>query len=344
MDRNDENIGQYVNFIKMVTQEEELREPDLSGIKEIIRYGISLSEQKDKLSTRFSLVADLIREANYWANAAGEESINQKSVITAIKKRKYLYDLPEEKINSMILKGEILIKVDGDAVGRVNGLAIHDRGYYSFGTPTVISAQVTPGNEGIINIEREAGLSGEIHDKGLMILEGYLRDKYARNFPLSVYGSICFEQSYSEIDGDSASSTEIYGLLSAIAAIPLKQYIAVTGSINQMGQIQPVGGITEKVLGFFTICRQSGLTGRQGVLIPEQNINNLILPKEVSDEIRDGNFHIYPVSSIDEGIEVLTGMEAGIRNKKGNYTPGSFNYAVEVRLKEIAQLVKAYNG
>ncbi len=252
--------------------------------------------------------------------------------------------LIESKINQEIERGEVLISLTGAKVGVVNGLAIFDRGSASFGVPTVITAAVAPGSEGIVNIEHEAGLSGEIHDKGLLILEGYLRKHYARTFPLSIYAGICFEQSYAEVDGDSASSSELYALLSAIAEIPIRQDIAVTGSVNQLGIIQPVGGINEKIEGFFKACKRLGLTGKQGVIIPIQNIKNLILSEEIEQAIFKGLFHIYPVSQIDEGMQILTNRAIGDRGKKGNFPIGTFNREVDDNLKELFKMVAASRG
>nr|MDA3835271.1 ATP-dependent protease [Spirochaetales bacterium] len=231
----------------------------------------------------------------------------------------------------------------GSKIGDLNALAILDRGYYSFGIPAVISATVAPGTEGIVNIEHEAGLSGEIHDKGLLILEGYLRKMYARNFPLSIYSGICFEQSYAEVDGDSASSSELYALLSAVGELPVRQDVAVTGSVNQMGKIQPVGGINEKITGFFRICRHNGLSGHQGVLIPQKNIRNLILPREVVDAVAGKKFHIYPISTIDDGMQILTQRKAGVRGSKGTFPPDTINRIVEDRLKHLSSLSRQNN-
>lgn len=255
----------------------------------------------------------------------------------------------EEKIDEQIESGELLMAVSGSDVGRINGLAIVDRGYYAFSRPMLITARVAPGNEGIINIERESGLSGEIHDKGVYILEGFLQSTYAKDFPLSIRASVCFEQSYVEVDGDSASSTEVYVLLSAIAQVPLRQDIAVTGSVNQMGQIQPVGGISEKIEGFYAVCRRLGITGSQGVIVPRQNIPNLILSREVEQAIESGDFHIYVVETIDEGLEILTGLPAGSRHLDANGRPvdfpeGTVNYMVEKRLKEMALQMKDFGG
>ena len=344
MNLNKENLKQYIGFIKMIVKDEQLMPPETGGILEIIKYGIRLAEHKEKLSTRFSLIADLLREASYWAHKNKSSSIDKEAVTTALKMRTYLYNLPEEKLTEFIGTGDILLSVTGEQVGRINGLAVHDRGFFSYGSPLVISAQISPGNEGLINIEREVGLSGEIHDKGVLIIEGYLRQKYTKDFPMSIFASICFEQSYGEVDGDSASSTEIYALLSALSGIPIKQSLAVTGSVNQMGQIQPVGGITEKVTGFYSICRRLGLDGTQGVIIPKQNIVNLTLPEDICKAVRERKFFIYPISTIDEGMEILTGMEAGARNRKGNFPPHTINSLVENHLREIAHLVKNYNG
>ncbi|THB67285.1 MAG: ATP-dependent protease, partial [Spirochaetaceae bacterium] len=222
--------------------------------------------------------------------------------------------------------------------------AILDRGYYAFGRPMLISARVAYGSDGIINIERESGLSGEIHDKGIYIIEGYLQTKYATDFPLNIRASIAFEQSYSEIDGDSASSTEIYVLLSAIAGIPLRQDVAVSGSVNQNGDIQPVGGISEKIEGFFAICKKLGLTGKQGVIVPRRNIDMLILSREVQEAVDNGFFHIYAIDSIDQGIEILTGKTAGLPGKKGEFSAGSINGLVQKRLREMAMLIKEFGG
>ncbi|MCL2791806.1 MAG: ATP-dependent protease, partial [Spirochaetaceae bacterium] len=234
----------------------------------------------------------------------------------------------------------IKIEVKDKKVGVVNGLAVYDRGFYTFGRPFLVSATVAPGNEGIINIEREAGLSGEIYNKGAMIIEGFLRAFYAKDFPLSLFASICFEQSYGEIEGDSASSTEIFALLSAIAAVPFNQNIAITGSVNQLGQIQPIGGVNEKIEGFYSICEKFGLTGTQGVIIPDLNVKNLILHQNVKDAVKKGTFHIYPIKTINEGISILSEMEAGEINKKGGFPSGTFNYLIEKKLRALSKKSK----
>lgn len=342
--RTRENTQRYVTFINHIVTDHHLMEIIPSGIAKVIEYGIRIAERKNSLTTRFSQVADIIKEADYWAKKMKKKKIDGDAVNKAIKERNYLFNLPEEKIHELICSGDILISVKGSATGRVNGLAIYDRGYYAFGRPTLITARISPGDSGIINIERESGLSGEFHDKGVLILEGLLRSRYARDFPLSITASICFEQSYCSVDGDSASSAEVFALLSAIADVPLRQDIAVTGSVNQMGDIQPIGGVSEKVEGFYNICKQMKLTGTQGVIIPGMNIKNLILSDEVEKAIEKNQFHIYAISTVDDGIEILTGLAAGVRDKNGIYPEGSINQFVETKLRNLAKKVKEYGG
>ncbi|HSV55496.1 MAG TPA: AAA family ATPase [Magnetospirillaceae bacterium] len=344
MPRTDETVGEYVAFIRKIVREEGLLPAEPDAIIAVVEYGVRLSGNRSRLSTRFGQVADLLREASWHAGRAGRTAMDAGSVTTAVSSRAYLASLPEEKVEEMISSGEIILQVSGRAVGRVNGLAVHDRGYYAFGMPAVISAQVSPGEVGVINIEGESGLSGEIYDKAVLIVEGFLRSRYARGFPLMVTASICFEQSYTAIEGDSASSTAVYALLSAIAGIPLRQDIAVTGSLNQMGQVQPVGGITEKIEGFYQVCRRAGFTGTQGVLIPRQNCVNLTLSRPVQEAIREGRFMIWAVSSIDEGVEVLTGMGAGAPDQRGEFPPDSFNAKVRKELRRMARTIKTYMG
>jgi lon-related putative ATP-dependent protease len=344
MPRTRENIQRYVSFIRMISEEEGLRRFSPEGIAEVIRYGVYLAEQREKLSTRFSFIADLLREADYWAGREEREEVDRSAVQRALEERRYLAGLPEEKLFEMISDGEISVRISGTQIGVVNGLAVHDRGYYSFGSPAVVSARVAPGHEGIINIEREVGLSGEIHDKWVMMMEGYIRNKYAHTFPLSIYASICFEQSYTEIDGDSASVAEVLALLSAISAEPMRQNIAVSGSVNQLGEVQPVGGLSDKIAGFLRTCSRLGLTGEQGVIIPQSNVNNLVLSGEVRDAVREGNFHIYPIKTVDEGIELLTGKTAGTRGPRGSFPRQTFNARVEDQLREMANQVKNYSS
>ncbi len=333
----------YMDFMRMICQEEGLLPLNNPGIAAVIEYGVRLGEFRNKLSTQFSLVADLLRESSHWATSDGGSVIDRKAVEKAREMRRFLHNLPEEKYDEQISSGEMILQVRGERIGAINGLSVLDRGYYAFGRPMLITARVAPGSDGVINIERESGLSGELHDKGMYILQGFLQATYATDFPLSVNASIGFEQSYAEVDGDSASSTEIYVLLSAIGELPLRQDIAVTGSVNQFGQIQPVGGISEKIEGFYATCRLMGLTGTQGVLIPRTNIQNLILSREVQEAVEAQQFHIFAVHTVDEGIELLTGTTAGVRGGDGHFPKNTVNGMVERRLRQMAAQVKDFS-
>ncbi|MBO6001099.1 MAG: AAA family ATPase [Spirochaetales bacterium] len=340
MPASDENISGTIAYLLDITAKNNLKPVNNAAICELLVYSSWYAEMRDELTTKLSFLGDLLSEANYIADRKGLSEIDASCVRTAMEERDFANGLTEDRINQEIKNGEMVISLEGTKVGVLNGLAVMDRGLASFGTPTVISVSVAPGSEGIVNIEHEAGLSGEIHDKGLLILEGYLRKQYARTFPLSVYAGICFEQSYAEVDGDSASSAELFALLSAIGEIPVRQDIAVTGSVNQLGDIQPVGGINEKIEGFFAICEIMGLTGHQGVIIPRQNIKTLILTDKVLKAIEQHKFHIYPISTIDEGMEILTLRQSGIRNVKGNFPPDTINHIIENRLKKLYELSK----
>jgi lon-related putative ATP-dependent protease len=339
MERNEENVGLTLSYLNKFIKENNLFDLTEDGKKRIIRHSSWFCEHRNELTTQFSQLTDLLVECNWWAHHLNKTVIDREVIDKTVRERDYASSLIESKITQEIERGEMLISLQGSKVGVVNGLAVMDRGVTSFGIPTVITAAVAPGSEGIVNIEHEAGLSGEIHDKGLLILEGYLRKHYARTFPLSIYAGIAFEQSYAEVDGDSASSSELYALLSAIAEIPIRQEIAVTGSVNQLGVIQPVGGINDKIQGFYKACNHLGLTGRQGVIIPIQNVKNLILEPEVEKAIKEGKFHIYPISQIDEGMQILTGRSIGERGKKGNFPIGTFNREVDDNLKELFKMI-----
>jgi len=310
----------------------------VGGYEELLRYSSWFTEDRNTLSTQLSIIGDVLSEA---CSLSKDGVVDKDSVNDAIRKREYFSAITEDRINEDIKSGDIIIETSGEKIGVVNALAVMDRGLASFGTPTVISATVAPGTEGIVNIEHEAGLSGEIHDKGILILEGYLRKQYARTFPLSMYAGLCFEQNYSEIDGDSASSSELYALLSAIGELPINQGIAITGSVNQMGLLQPVGGINEKITGFYKSCKATGFTGSQGVIIPKQNVRSLILPREIENAVKDGIFHIYALGTIEEGMSLLTGMKPGARNSKGTFPVGSFNRKIEDRLRKLYEAGKS---
>ncbi|MBN2514483.1 MAG: AAA family ATPase [Deltaproteobacteria bacterium] len=342
MPNRQEHVNDYISFIKRIIEDEKLLQFHKSAVTAIIEFGIRLSGKQKKLSTRFSDIADLIREANYWAGKDKSTLVEGKHVDKAYKEKIERLNLAEDKIQEMIEDGNIMIDTEGHVIGQVNGLSVYDMGDYSFGKPSRITAQTSMGRAGIINIEREAKLSGKTHDKGVLILEGYFRGKYAQDKPLTMSASICFEQSYGGVDGDSASSTEIYAILSSLSELPLRQDIAVTGSVNQRGEIQPIGGVNQKIEGFYDVCKVKGLTGNHGVIIPSQNISELMLRKDVVEAVSKGTFHIYPVSTIDDGITILTGIEPGEKDKDGDYSPGTVNFLVNEKLRTIVQGLKDF--
>ena len=308
----------------------------------IIDHSSRLAEHQGKLTTRFIDVADIIAEANHWASLEEAEFITGDHVREAIEQRHYRSSLAQERLRDLIEEGTIKISTEGSVVGQVNGLAVLSHGGNQFGKPNRVTAIVSLGRGQLINIERETKLSGKIHDKGFFILTGYLRGKYGYDKPLSLNASIGFEQSYSEVDGDSASSTELYALLSAISGFPINQGIAVTGAVNQNGEVQAVGGVTHKIEGFFEICKVKGLTGRQGVLVPRDNLKHLSLSDDVTEAIENKRFHIYGVSTVDEGIEVLTGVPAGDLQVDGEYPEGTVHRAVEQRLRQMADSAREF--
>jgi lon-related putative ATP-dependent protease len=339
---DDEAVMKYGRFIRDRCDEEGLPHFDMTAVAEVVEYGARLVEDQKKLTTRFADVADLVDEAAYWAQRDGHELVTADDVERAINERVYRASQLEERIRERIADGTIMVDTTGEVVGQVNGLSIIALGDYWFGRPSRITARVFMGQSGVINIEREAKMSGRIHDKGVLILAGYLGGKFAQDKPLSISASIAFEQSYEGIEGDSASSTELYALLSAISGVPIKQGLAVTGSVNQNGQVQPIGGVTRKIEGFFDICKARGLTGDQGVLIPESNVQNLMLRHDVVQAVNDGQFHIYPVRTVDEGISLLTGREAGERGPDGKYPEGTVYYEVDRRLRELAEQLRGF--
>ncbi|MDD4895723.1 MAG: Lon protease family protein, partial [Atribacterota bacterium] len=342
-ENNNQNIYQYSCFIKQLCERENLLPFDQSGIEGVIEYAVRLAGRKNKLSTHFNKLVDLLRESDYWAKRDRQKIIQKKHVNTAIKEKIERLNLIENKIQELIVQETLIIDTEGAVVGQVNGLSVYDLGEYSFGKPTRITAKTSMGRAGIINIEREADLSGKTHNKGVLILSGYFRSKYAQDKPLTISASICFEQSYSGVEGDSASSTEAYALISSIANIPIRQDIAVTGSINQKGEIQPIGGVNQKIEGFYDVCKAKGLTGTQGVIIPELNIPDLMLREDVVEAIKNGQFHLYSVKAIDQGIEILTGRKAGDRQKDGKFEKNSVNYLVDQKLLEFAVKLKEFS-
>jgi len=344
MNKDDEKIQQYASFIRKICDEEKLKPFDKTGIAAVVEYGVRITGKQKKLSTRFHLIADLLKEANYWAEKDASDMVTEKHVDKANEKRVYRVNLIEEKIQEMIDDGTILIDSDGMVVGQVNGLSVYNLGDHMFGKPSRITVKTSMGKAGIINIEREAEMSGPTHNKGVYILAGYLRGKYAQDKPITMSASICFEQSYGGVDGDSASSTEIYALLSSLSGLPLRQDIAVTGSVNQKGEIQPIGGVNEKIEGFFDVCKVKGLTGNQGVMIPHLNIDDLMLRKEVVAAVKEGKFRIYSVQTIDQGIGILTGMEAGERQDDGRFQEGTVNDLVDKKLRELVTKIREFEG
>lgn len=310
MSRDPENIDKMSKFIATHCEREKLKHFEKSAVCKIIEYSSRIAEGQKKLSSRFNQIVELIHEADYWADKEGTSFVGEDHVVKALDEKIFRNNLYEEKILEMFEDEDFLLEVEGEKIGEINGLAVTGTGEYSFGKPSKITVSTYVGKSGIVNIEREARTSGKIHDKGVMIISGYLGEKYAHDKPLALNANVVFEQLYSGVEGDSASSTELYAILSSIAGVPIKQCIAVTGSVNQRGQIQPIGGVNEKIEGFYKVCKLKGLTGNQGVMIPHQNVKNLMLSDEVKKAVSSGEFSIYSVKTIDEGIEILMGMEA----------------------------------
>ncbi len=344
MPRNKTTITEYAQVLKALTEKEGLRPLDRAGVARLLEFAARIAGRQNRLTTRLAIISDVLKEANYWAGKARAKLISAEHINTAIEKRRQRVKLVEDKLQEAIREGLLFIDVKGKVKGQVNGLAVYETVEHTFAIPVRITARVGVGSAGIINIEREAELSGPTHTKGVYIITGYLRNKYAFDQPLVLSASITFEQSYGGIDGDSASSTELYALLSELSGLPLRQDLAVTGSVNQKGEIQPIGGVNEKIEGFFDVCQARGLTGTQGVIIPRANLGDLMLREEVVKAVREGKFHIYAIETIDQGIELLTGVPAGKPDKKGNYPPESVNARVKARLKELAEAYRRFRS
>jgi lon-related putative ATP-dependent protease len=343
MDRTDDKVMQCASLICTLCEKEKLKHLDGTGVAKIIEYSSRIADDQYKLSTQFSLIADVIREANYYASQENAQFINGSHVKKTIEEKVYRSKLIQEKIQEMITRGFYLIDTVEEKVGQVNGLSVMGLGDFAFGTPSRVTASISLGREGVIDIEREAKMGGPIHTKGVLILSGYLNDKFAKDKLLSLSARLVFEQSYRGVEGDSASSTELYSLLSALSGLPIKQNLAVTGSVNQKGEVQAIGGVNEKIEGFFEICKLKGFTGEQGVMIPESNVQNLMLKEEVVEAAKAGKFSLYSVKTIDEGIEVLTGAKAGQRGADGTFEEGTVNYLVNKQLKDMADKLKEYS-
>ena len=335
--RNLENMQKLARFAHGFCEKEQLPHLDKSGMARLIDYSTALTDDKEKLSTKFNDMSQIIGEAATWAKIAKSKVISSEHIEKALKEQIERVKKYDTKYLEMIKDNTLLINTSDSVVGQINGLTVMTIGDYTFGKPAKITANTYMGKTGVVNIEREVDLSGSSHSKGILILTGYLGEKFAQDFPLCLTASLCFEQLYNGVDGDSASSTELYAILSSLSEIPINQSIAVTGSVNQKGEIQPIGGVNEKIEGFYQICAERGLDGSHGVMIPIQNVRNLHLPENIVQSVKQGLFHIYSVSTIDEGIEVLTGVPAGKKDKNGNFPVGTVNYLVYEKLKKYAK-------
>lgn len=340
--RSTEVLQSYARFVRKLSDEEDLLHFEREAVCALVEYAVEKAGRSDKISLVFSDIADLLREASFWAERDRAEEVTRFHVEKAMREMVERNAMWREKTQESILEGTVMIATDGVRVGQINGLAVYSVGQISFGTPSRITATVAVGKEGIVNIDREVELSGTIHDKGAMILDGFFRHRFAQERPFTLSASVVFEQSYGGIEGDSASSTEVYALLSALSRVPIRQSLAVTGSVNQWGEIQPIGGVKEKIEGFFEICRQRGLSGTQGVLIPVQNTVDLMLSTAVVEAVQEGRFHIYAIRTIDQGIELLTGREAGDRQPDGSWPADSINALVAQRLVKLGEAMKQH--
>lgn len=340
IEKTEDMIQNYARFIARTCEDENLPHCSPDGVAAIIEWAVKHAGTQDSITLKFSDVADIIREAAFYDRNSGAKYITRNDVKEAIRQREFRNNLIDEKLKKYIMKGITLIDTAGERVGQINGLTVLDTGLYDFGKPARITAVISAGNAGIINIEREADMSGAIHNKGVLILSGILRSIFAQKKPMNLTASISFEQSYGGIDGDSATAAEIYVLLSAIANIPIKQNIAITGSVNQLGDVQPIGGVNEKVTGFYQICKERGLTGDQGVLIPAQNVIDLMLDDELLDDVNNGKFHIYSFARIEEGASIMTGMPTGIIDENGNYPEDTLFGKVQARIDELRKADK----
>ncbi|MEW6324390.1 MAG: AAA family ATPase, partial [Nitrospirota bacterium] len=342
--RTEESPVPYAHFIARLCREEQLPHFDQAAVAAVLEQVIRWTGHQKKLSLRFSDLADLVREAGHWAGRDGSPLVSAKHVQRAVQEKIHRSNLLEERIRELIAEGTLMVDVAGAVAGQVNGLSVHELGDFAFGRPSRITARVFLGQAGIVNIEREAKLSGKTHNKGVMILSGYLGGRYGREVPLSLSATLCFEQSYAEVEGDSASAAELAALISSLADAPVRQGLAMTGSVNQRGELQAIGGVNEKIEGFYSACNALGLTGEQGVIIPRRNVKHLMLTEEVVEAITSGNFHLYAASTIDEAIELLTGRLAGEPQPDGGYPEGTVNAAVSKRLADMGRKLQAIEG
>ncbi len=329
----------YAQFVARLCREEKLQHFDAEAVAELIRYGSRLAERHDRLSLRLSLLSDVIREATFWAGRAGRTLVTAADVETTIAKKRYRANLLEQRVQEEIREGTLIVDLEGEAVGQVNGLSVHLSGDYAFGRPCRITARTFVGTKGVIDIQRESELAGHVHSKGVMTLGGYLAGKFAGAHPFALDATLTFEQTYSEVEGDSASLAELVAILSSLAEIPVRQWLAITGSVNQLGEVQPIGAVNEKIEGFFESCQQHGLTGKQAVIIPARNVKHLALRKEVVDAVAGGTFTVYAVNTVEEAVELLTGVPAGDRGPEGRYPEKTLFGKVATRLAEMAEIV-----
>ncbi|MFI5294923.1 MAG: Lon protease family protein [Thermodesulfovibrionales bacterium] len=340
MDKTAETVGKYAAFVASTCKQGKYLPFDRSGVSKIVEYGSRLAEHQGKLSSRFSEIADVIREANYWAKKAESGIVKDDHVEKALRERIYRVNKIEERLQEMIVEGTLIVDTEGEKVGQINGLAVMGMGDYQFGKPSRITASTYAGKAGVVNIERETKMSGRIHEKAILIITHFVNSTYARKKPISFSASITFEQLYDMVEGDSASCAELYVILSSLAGIPLKQNFAVTGSMDQNGDVQPIGGVNEKIEGFFDLCKVRGLDGMHGVVIPRKNVIHLMVKQEVVDAVKEGKFFIYPIDKAGEGMEIFTGMPMGELRDDGTYPEGTVNYLVAKRLAEISEAMK----
>ena len=337
---NEENMNKLAQFIHGFCEQEELPHLDKEAVAKVVEYASKISGDKEKISTRFTDISQVVGEAATWAQMDKKKLVTADYIDIALKERIERVKKYDAKYMEMIKENTLLIETTGSKVGQINGLTVMTIGDYTFGKPVKITANTYMGKTGIVNIEREVELSGSSHSKGILILSGYLGEMFAQDFPLSLTASICFEQLYNGVDGDSASSTELYAILSSLSGIPINQSMAVTGSVNQKGEIQPIGGVNDKIEGFYQVCKMRGLDGNHGVMIPVQNVQNLSLSDEIIEAVKNKKFHIYAISTIEEGIEILTGVPAGKKDANGHFPAGSINYLAYEKLKKYAKLSK----
>jgi len=342
VDRDQEEMLKYAAFAARAVREEGLRHVDKTGLARLLEYGVEVAGRQKKLTLKMALLRDILREADFWAEEESSALITREHLDKAIRHKKFRSSLPEEKVQEFILDGYVNVDTVGAKVGQINGLSVYDLGDYSFGRPSRITASISLGRQGLVAIDRESKLSGNIHTKGVLIMEGYLKGRYAFDRPLSLSASLVFEQSYGLVDGDSASAAELFALLSRLADVPLKQNLAVTGAVSQQGEVQPVGGVNQKIEGFFDLCQARGLTGDQGVIIPQGNVPDLMLKTEVIEAIKADRFHVYAVSHVDEALEILTGRPAGERSEDGTFPEGSLNRLIDQKLQDFLEKARRF--